>query len=342
MRVTVRPWIVLSVAIIISCIAAITAAIRSIAPRCDELVQYRTSSPDGRWVAESNVEGCWMGGSTYVTLHPSHAKRNINERIVWFEDTYSDGYTDVILHWTDNDHLEIGLPIESNAMPGLSEFQGIHLSYSFFPNDAEELRKRSEFLDNKLTLQDWIEYRDTRVESIANLAAQVDRFVPTKVTYAFTEQKDEFGLKWCYLNVNAIDGIFFKSVEMQLVADVEPRNVAGFQVRFKASEPLDDRMKGLFLTGAQFVGSSFANNPARVFRERAGVSLFFQTDRQLMNFLASFKKGPYLINLVLDLPERIIQYEIPEVPKNELMASFFACVGQAKSFGRIASDLNLE
>lgn len=342
MRVNVRPWIVLSLAVIVCCVAAVTAVIRSIAPRCDELVQYRTSSPDARWVAESNVEGCWGGGSTYVTLHPSDAKQNINERIVGFDDTYSDGYTDVILHWIDNDHLEIGLPIESNAMPGPSEFQGIYLSYSFFPNDAEELRERSEFLDKKLTLQAWIKYRDSRVESIANLATQVDRVVPTKVTYAFTEQKDASGLKWCYLNGLSVDGVFFKSVEMQLVADVEPRNVAAFQVQFKASEPLGDRMKSLFLTGAQFVGSSFANNPARVFRERAGVSFFFLTDRQLMNFLASFKKGPYLINLVFDLPERIIQYEIPKGPKSELMASFFACVGQAKSFGRIASDLNLE
>ena len=344
MAATVRARVLMSLALIVVAIAAIIFGVKTwvvaTKPRCDELVQYRVSSPGGQWVADSNVEGCWMNASIYVTLHLASKKQDINERIVWFEHAYSDGYSDVILHWIDSNHLEIGLPMESSAKAGPPEFRGVQLTYTYFPNDAEQLQKRSDFMNGKLTRDDWIQYRDSHVSSIANVAAHVERTVPKNVSYAFSETTDEYGAKWCHLDMRAPDGVFFQSVEMQLIANVDRRRTAGFQVRFKTNEPLAESLTPLMLTGAQFVGSSFSNNPATVFRQKTDVSFSFLTDDQLVNFLTSFGRRPYSITLILGLPEMVIQYDINESPRKEFMASFFRCVGQVKSFGRIASDLN--
>ncbi len=310
---------------------------------CDQLVQYSVWSPDGQWIAESNLEGCWMSAAVYVTLHPASEKRDIQdakERILWVGDTYSDGYSDVILHWIDSRHLEIGLPIESSAKVRPLEFRGIHLKYTYFPNDAEQLQKRSEFVDGKLTRDDWIKYRESHVSSITNVAERVQRIAPNNISYASSETTDEYGTKWCRLDMNAIDGVFFQSVDMQLIANVDRRGTAGFQVNFSTNQPLIDSLRPLVLTGAQFVGSSFANNPVTVFRQKTAVSFSFLTADLLANFIRSLDRSPYSVTLILDLPETVIRYDISEAPRRELISSLFRCVGQAKAFGRDAADLN--
>lgn len=117
---------------------------------CDEEVQYRMPSPDGSWIAESNLEGCWQDGSVYITLHPAKQRQEIYDRLVANDDAYSDGYSDILLHWIDNDHLEIGFPVESSAEPGPREFRGIRLAYTYFPHDAEEHQKHVEFMAGKV------------------------------------------------------------------------------------------------------------------------------------------------------------------------------------------------
>jgi hypothetical protein len=305
--------------------------------KCDEEVLYARSSPDGRWIAESNLEGCWMNASIYVTLHPAREKQDLNERIVWIGDTYSDGYSDAILHWIDNDHLEIGLPTDSSAEVGPTEHRGVHLRYAYFPNDAEERQKRSDFTGGRLTRDEWIKYRQAHTNFLSS-QGNVTKIMPMQISYSFTESMDEYGTKWCYLDAHAIDGRFFESVEMRLAADVEKRGVAGFVAHFETSKPLVDSMRPLTLTGAQFIGSAFGNNPSAVFREKTSVSIAFATNEALEGFLTSFVKQPYSIAYIFDLPETIIQYEIGENPGNDLVTSFFECVGHAKVLGHLASD----
>jgi len=310
--------------------------------KCDQLAQYSVPSPSGEWIAESNLQGCSMSATVYVTLHPASEKGDIQdpkESIVWVGDTYSDGYSDVILHWIDIHHLQIGLPIESSAKVGPPEFRGIHLTYTYFPNDAELLQKRSEFVDGKLTRDDWIKYRASHVSSIANVAERVQRIAPKDISYASSETTDEYGTKWCRLDMNAIDGVFFQSVDMQLIANVDRGRTAGLQIDFSTNQPLIDALRPLILTGAQFVGSSFANNPARVFRRKTAVSFSFLTADQLANFIRSLR-SPYSVALILDLPETVIRYDISEAPRREFISSLFQCVGQAKMFGGVAAELN--
>lgn len=98
-------------------------------------VEHAAVSPDGAWIAESAVEGCLMGGSTFVLIRrPGEPfQHGQGKRVVSFPD-----FPTVRFRWVADGILEIGIP-NGTAREGLpAEWRGVTLRFTSFAETDEE------------------------------------------------------------------------------------------------------------------------------------------------------------------------------------------------------------
>jgi hypothetical protein len=303
--------------------------------KCDHYVLGRVPSPDGRWIAETNLEGCWMDARVYVTVHPADEVQNKTDRIVVLE--WADQF-DAIIHWANARILTVGVPLTSDVTVAKPHVGDVDVELTYFPQDAESIKKRSELSGGKITRQEWFDFLDARLARLTDKLPAVVYPNLHAVAYSVSEMRDSLGGKWCAIVLDGEDGIILDAIELRLMAYVDKRDIASFELRFSLREPLDERVKRRELTTAQFTGTHFSNNPTRVNRGGTAIDAWFISKEGFVNFLQSFETKPFEIAFVFDLPETVVAYRVDKLPDRKIIDSFFHCVGNAKALGSRVSD----
>jgi hypothetical protein len=98
-------------------------------------VAHSKISPDGKWVAESGVEGCFQGGTTFILIRKSVEPFDYipSQRVVSFSD-----FPTIRFNWDSPDVLEIGVSRDIRDTSFPSEWRGIKLRFSSFDETNEE------------------------------------------------------------------------------------------------------------------------------------------------------------------------------------------------------------